>query len=83
MAEEMNTVEERLRKVLSKELKVDSSQIKENSSLADDLGVDSADMVDLLFAIEDEFKIEISDEEVEGYQVFGDIVKRIEEKIEG
>ncbi|OGF97997.1 MAG: acyl carrier protein [Candidatus Glassbacteria bacterium RBG_16_58_8] len=79
----MNTVQERLRKVLSKELKVDSSQIKENSSLADDLGVDSADMVDLLFAIEDEFKIEISDEEVEGYQVFGDIVKRIEEKIEG
>jgi acyl carrier protein len=81
MGDELNSVEARLRKVLAKELKVDPEQIKDDSSLADDLGVDSADMVDLLFAIEDEFSIEISDDEVEDYQDFGEIAKRIKEKI--
>jgi acyl carrier protein len=82
MGEDTGTVEERLKRVLVKELKVDESQIRDNSSLADDLGVDSADMVDLLFAIEDEFDIEISDDEVEEYQVFNEIVDRIKKKIE-
>jgi acyl carrier protein len=81
MGDELNSVEERLKKVLAKELKIDTSQIKNDSSLADDLGVDSADMVDLLFAIEDEFDIEISDDEVEEYQIFNDIVSRIKEKV--
>ncbi len=81
MGEDKNTVEERLKSVLIKELKIDPGQIKTDSSLADDLGVDSADMVDLLFAIEDEFEIEISDDEVEEYQKFNDIVARIKDKI--
>ncbi len=81
MGEDKNTVEERLKSVLVKELKIDPGQIKTDSSLADDLGVDSADMVDLLFAIEDEFEIEISDDEVEEYQKFNDIVARIKDKI--
>ncbi len=81
MGDGINSVEERLKKVLVNELKIDSEQIKTDSSLADDLGVDSADMVDLLFAIEDEFNIEISDDEVEEYQKFNDIVDRIKEKI--
>jgi acyl carrier protein len=81
MGEERNSVEERLKSVLAKELKIDPEKIKDDSSLADDLGVDSADMVDLLFAIEDEFSIEISDDEVEEYQNFKDIVQRIREKI--
>ena len=81
MSEGMNSVEERLKKILVGELKVDPAQIQESSSLADDLGVDSADMVDLLFAIEDEFNVEISDDEVEEYQVFGDIVRRLKDKI--
>jgi acyl carrier protein len=81
MGEDKNTVEERLKSVLVKELKIDPGQIKTDSSLADDLGVDSADMVDLLFAIEDEFDIEISDDEVEEYQKFNDIVARIKDKI--
>jgi acyl carrier protein len=81
MGEDKNTVEERLKSVLVKELKIDPGQIKNDSSLADDLGVDSADMVDLLFAIEDEFDIEISDDEVEEYQKFNDIVARIKDKI--
>lgn len=81
MGEDKNTVEERLKNVLVKELKINLDQIKDESSLADDLGVDSADMVDLLFAIEDEFDIEISDDEVEEYQKFNDIVDRIKDKI--
>ena len=81
MGENGKSVEERLKEVLVKELKIEPSQIKEDSSLADDLGVDSADMVDLLFAIEDEFDIEISDDEVEEYLVFHDIVTRIQDRI--
>ena len=81
MGEDAKTVEERLKNVIVKELKVDPDKIKGDSSLADDLGVDSADMVDLLFAIEDEFDIEISDDEVEEYQKFNDIVERIKDKI--
>ncbi len=81
MGEDVSSVTDRLKKILVKELKVDPDQINNGSSLADDLGVDSADMVDLLFAIEDEFGIEISDDEVEEYQVFSDIVERIKAKI--
>jgi len=81
MSESTNSVEERLKKILVGELKVDPDQIQGSGSLADDLGVDSADMVDLLFAIEDEFNVEISGDEVEEYQVFGEIVRRLKDKI--
>ena len=58
-----NTVKERLRKVIAKELKVEPESIADDAHIGNDLGIDSADMITVLYEIEDEFKVEISDEE--------------------
>ncbi len=58
-----NTVKERLRKVIAKELKVEPESIADDAHIGNDLGIDSADMISVLYDIEDEFKVEISDEE--------------------
>ena len=52
------------------------------AAIADDLGADSLDVVDLVMSLEEEFNIEIPDEEVENIKTVGDIVKFIEEKTE-
>ncbi len=59
-----NTIKERLRKVIAKELKVEPESIADDAHIGNDLGIDSADMISVLYEIEDEFKVEISDEEV-------------------
>jgi acyl carrier protein len=58
------SIKERLRKVIAKELKVESESIADDAHIGNDLGIDSADMISVLYDIEDEFKVEISDEEV-------------------
>ncbi len=58
-----NTIKERLRKVIAKELKVEPESIIDDAHIGNDLGIDSADMISVLYDIEDEFKVEISDEE--------------------
>ncbi len=58
------SIKERLRKVIAKELKVEPESIADDAHVGNDLGIDSADMISLLYDIEDEFKIEISDEEM-------------------
>ncbi len=58
------SIKERLRKVIAKELKVEPESITDDAHIGNDLGIDSADMISLLYDIEDEFKVEISDEEV-------------------
>ena len=59
-----DTINERLKKVIAKELKVEPESIADDAHVGNDLGIDSADMISLLYDIEDEFKIEISDEEM-------------------
>ena len=58
-----DTIKERLRKVIAKELKVEPESIANDAHVGNDLGIDSADMISLLYDIEDEFKVEISDDE--------------------
>ena len=58
-----STIKERLRKVIAKELKVEPESIAVDAHIGNDLGIDSADMISVLYDIEDEFKVEISDEE--------------------
>ena len=48
------------------------------ASISDDLGADSLDVVDLLMSLEDEFDIEIPDDEIENVKTVGDLVKFIE-----
>ena len=56
-------------------LGVDESKITENSSFVDDLGADSLDIVDLVMAFEEEFSVEILDEDMEKMKTVGDVIK--------
>ncbi len=56
---------ERIKSIVAKQLKVEMDEIKEESSLEEDLGADSLDRVELVMAFEEEFEIEIVDEDAE------------------
>ena len=66
---------DRIKKIIVDRLGVDESKITENSSFIDDLGADSLDIIDLVMALEEEFGIEIPDEDVEKIKTFGDVLK--------
>ena len=69
---------EKLKTILSEQFDVEESTITAATTLTDDLGADSLDVVDLLMSIEDEFEIEIPDTEVENIKTVGSIVEYIE-----
>ncbi len=69
---------EKLKSILSTQFDVEEDTITNDTNLADDLGADSLDVVDLLMSIEDEFEIEIPDSEVESIKTVGAIVDYIE-----
>jgi acyl carrier protein len=73
---------DKLKKILVDQLDVDEDKITMESSIIDDLGADSLDLVDLIMTIEEEFEQEIPDDKVETIKTVGDIVKYIEEKAE-
>ncbi|MBQ2387444.1 MAG: acyl carrier protein [Clostridia bacterium] len=70
---------EKLKKILSEQLMIDEDEITPESNIVDDLGADSLDMVDLVMTIEDEFELDVEDEDVENIKTVGDIVHYIEE----
>lgn len=74
------TVFERVKKVTCEELGVSDSEVKEESSFTDDLGADSLDVVELVMALEEEFGIDIPDDDVTNLKTVGDAVKYIESK---
>jgi acyl carrier protein len=72
-----NTID-RLKKITAELLGVDESEIKEETSFKDDLGADSLDVVELVMEFENEFDLEISDEDEEKMATVGDVIKYIE-----
>ncbi len=66
---------DRIKKIIVDQLGVDESKITENSSFVDDLGADSLDIVELIMAFEEEFDIEIPDEDAEKMKTVGDAVR--------
>ena len=70
---------EKLKAILSEQFDAEEDSITPETSIADDLGADPLDVVDLLMSIEDEFEIEIPDEEIDNIKTVGELVKYIED----
>lgn len=72
---------DRIKKVIVEKLEVDENQVTPQASFAEDLGADSLDVVELIMALEDEFNIEIPDEDAEGIRTVQDAVNYIESRL--
>ncbi|MDD5614248.1 MAG: acyl carrier protein [Candidatus Omnitrophica bacterium] len=73
-------VAEKVKKIISEQLNVKEDEMTDSSSFVDGLGADSLDTVELVMAFEEEFGIEIPDEDAEKIRMVSDAVKYIEEK---
>lgn len=72
------SVEERVKKIVVDQLGVEESQVTREAKFVDDLGADSLDTVELVMALEEEFKLEIPDEEAEKISTVGQAIEYIE-----
>ena len=70
---------ETLRTLLAEELQIDPSEIKMESELANDLGINSIELADLVMQCEDKFGIEIEDDNIHNFVTIGDVVNYLEE----
>ncbi|ABA88685.1 acyl carrier protein [Syntrophotalea carbinolica DSM 2380] len=73
----MASIEEKVQQIIAEQLGVDEAQVTGDASFMDDLGADSLDTVELVMALEEEFDIEISDEDAEKIQTVQDAVDYI------
>ena len=71
---------DKIKKIITEQLGVDEADITPESRFLDDLGADSLDTVELVMALEEEFGIEIPDEDAEKIQTVGDVAKYIDER---
>ena len=69
---------EKIRQILCDQLDVEEDDVTMESNIAEDLGADSLDVVDLVMSIEDEFEIEVPDDQVENIKTVADVVSYIE-----
>ena len=70
---------EKVKKILMDQLDVEEEKVTADASITEDLGADSLDFVDLVMSLEEEFDVEIPDDQVENIKTVGDIVKYIED----
>ncbi|MCX5721574.1 MAG: acyl carrier protein [Nitrospira sp.] len=76
----MGTVEERVKKIIGEQLGVEEDEVTLEASFVEDLGADSLDTVELVMALEEEFGIEIPDEDAEKILTVGKALDYIKEK---
>jgi transcription antitermination protein NusB len=69
----------KLRPVIAEQLGVDESEVREDASFTDDLNADSLDLVELIMSLEEQFNLQISDEEAEKLTTVGEAVEYIQE----
>lgn len=77
----MSTTLDRVKKVVVDRLKVSADEVTEQASFIDDLGADSLDVVDLVIGFEDEFEVQIPDEDAEKIQTVKQAVDYIDSKM--
>lgn len=73
-------IEPRIKKIIEEQLGVEGDRIKPEASFIDDLGADSLDIVELVMAMEEEFDLEIPDEDAEKLRTVSDVTKYLQEK---
>lgn len=73
---------EKVKSIIIEQLDVEEDKVTMDAVIQDDLGADSLDIVDLVMAFEEEFDVEIPDDQVENVKTVGDIVKYIEDKVD-
>ncbi len=72
---------EKIQEIVTDKLGVEKSKVTMEASFIDDLGADSLDTVELIMKMEEEFDIEIPDEEAEGLKTVGNVVEYLESKL--
>jgi acyl carrier protein len=78
---EMQEIDSRVRKVLAEQLAVDESQVVPDARFAEDLNADSLDLVEAVLALEEEWGIEIPEEEMDGVKTVGQAVTLVASKL--
>lgn len=73
-------VQDKITEIIVEQLGVKPEEVTPEASFVDDLGADSLDTVELVMALEEEFGVEIPDEDAEKIQTVGDAIKYVEEK---
>ncbi len=76
------SVEDRVKELIVEQLGVEAGQVTDRAKFVEDLGADSLDTVELVMALEEEFSIEIPDEDAEKITSVGDAIKYINEHAE-
>jgi acyl carrier protein len=73
------SIEEKVKDIIVDQLSVNPEQVTPSASFIEDLGADSLDTVELVMAFEEEFGVEVPDEDAEKLQTVGDVIKYIED----
>ncbi|HVP38353.1 MAG TPA: acyl carrier protein [Candidatus Saccharimonadales bacterium] len=76
----MTFSEERVKEIIAKELEVSPDQLTNDASFIDDLGADSLDTVELVMALEEEFGIDIPDEDADKIKTVGDVMSYLKNR---
>ena len=72
-------IDQRVKEIIVEQLGVKPDQVTPEAKFIEDLGADSLDTVELVMALEEEFEIEVPDEQAEKLQTVGDVIKYVEE----
>ncbi len=76
-----NGLEAKVRKIIADRLQVEADSVTPTASFVEDLGADSLDLVELVMAFEEEFDLEIPDQDAEGMKTVGNAVEYLQKKV--
>jgi len=77
----MSAIEKRVKEIIVEQLGVNESEVTPEAKFVDDLGADSLDLVELVMALEEEYNMEISDEDAEKILTVGDAIEYIQSHV--
>lgn len=75
------SIEDKVKKIIAEKLSVDLNEVVPEASFVDDLGADSLDLVELIMSMEEEFDVEISDEDAEKLQTVKDALEYVKKQM--